>query len=104
MPAPARGNPDVLVLLTMLVPAAAVRADHPRAGPPPPRQARRDLIGDDWSLCQAIGTESHDSGDQGVRSFSATGVDQVLIVFPELVGAGLVEVSAVERWEEPGDL
>ncbi|MDP8928478.1 MAG: RES family NAD+ phosphorylase [Actinomycetota bacterium] len=35
----------------------------------------QDLTGEDWSLCQTIGTEAHAVGDQAIRTFSATGVD-----------------------------
>ncbi|MGH3441354.1 MAG: hypothetical protein ACRDUY_04805 [Nitriliruptorales bacterium] len=71
----------------------------------------RDYVGvsvsdltEDWSLCQAVGTEAHAAGDQAIRAYSATGVDTVLVVFPELVGSGLIEVRLIERWETPGDL
>jgi RES domain-containing protein len=63
-----------------------------------------NLTGDDWGLCQAIGTEAHAAGDQAIRTYSATGVDTVLVVFPELTGSGLVTVELVERWEGLDDL
>jgi RES domain-containing protein len=63
-----------------------------------------DLVGDDWSLCQAIGTEAHAAGDQAIRTYSATDVDTVLVVFPELIGSGFISVELVERWEIPADL
>lgn len=44
------------------------------------------LTGDDWSLCQQLGTEAYASGDQAIRTFSATGVDTMLVVFTELLG------------------
>lgn len=63
-----------------------------------------DLVGEDGDLCQAIGTEAHAAGDQAIRTFSATDVDAVLVVFPELAGSGLVSVELIERWETPADL
>jgi RES domain-containing protein len=63
-----------------------------------------DLSGEDWSLCQTIGTDAHAAGDQAIRTYSATDVDTVLVVFPELLGAGLVNVELVERWETATDL
>lgn len=62
------------------------------------------LTGDDWGSCQTIGTKAHASGDQAVRTYSATGVDNVLVVFPELLGSGLVEARRIERWETHSDL
>jgi RES domain-containing protein len=64
----------------------------------------RDLTGDDWSVCQQIGAEAHATGDQAIRTLSATGVDTVLVVFPELVGGGLVDVELIERWDSIADL
>lgn len=66
--------------------------------------AEQDLIRDDWSLCQQIGTHAHDNGDQAVRVPSATGVDNVLAVFPELIGASLLDVVLAERWDSTGDV
>lgn len=63
-----------------------------------------DLMKEDWTTCQAIGTDAHDLGDQAVRSFSATGVDVVLAVFPESLGAGLISVDLDERWHTAADL
>lgn len=62
------------------------------------------LTGDDWSVCQIIGTEAHASGDQAVRTYSATGVDHVLVVFPELLGSSLIGTTLLERWDEARDL
>ena len=63
-----------------------------------------ELVTDDWNVCQQLGTEAHAVGDQGIRTFSATGVDTVIVVFPELLGGSLTEVELVERWDNLGDL
>jgi RES domain-containing protein len=65
---------------------------------------KQDVVADDWTLCQAIGAESHDSGDQAIRTFSATGVDRVLVVFPESIGRGLTHLELVERWDTVADI
>lgn len=63
-----------------------------------------ELVADDWHLCQQLGTEAQAVGDQGIRTYSATGVDTVLVVFPELLGASLTEVKLAERWDNLADL
>ena len=75
------------------------------------REARRqvgvsleDLVGAEWTLCQSLGAAARDHGDQAIRAPSATGVDHVLIVFPEHLEGGLADVALVERWEEVSDL
>ena len=66
--------------------------------------SHQELTANDWSMCQAIGTEAHAAGDQAIRTSSATGVDNVVAVFSELLGAGLVDVRLIERWSSPADL
>ena len=63
-----------------------------------------ELVADDWALCQQLGTEAHAVGDQSIRTISATGVDTVLVVFPELLGGSLTEVEQLERWDDLADL
>ena len=62
------------------------------------------LVSDDWTFCQRLGAAAHAGGDQAIRSPSATGVDNVLAVFPELIGTGLATVELHEQWESIGDL
>lgn len=62
------------------------------------------LTNEDWTLCQQIGTLAHAGGDQAIRTHSATGVDTVLVVFPELLGTGLVDVRLEEHWDAITDL
>lgn len=64
----------------------------------------QDLPGRNWALCQQIGTQVHSSGDQGIRSPSATGTGDVVVLFPELLGAGLLEVEQLEQWNSGDDL
>lgn len=63
-----------------------------------------ELVADDWAMCQQIGAEAHASGDQAIRTISATGVGTVLVIFPELAGSGVVHVELVERWDDLADL
>jgi len=63
-----------------------------------------ELVADDWTLCQQLGSEAHAGGDQAIRTYSATGVDTVLVVFPKLLGDSLTEVELVERWDDLVDL
>lgn len=62
------------------------------------------LVADDWSFCQALGVAAYGSGDQAIRSPSATGVDNIVAVFTELVGGSLQDVSLHEEWLTPADL
>lgn len=62
------------------------------------------LVSDDWSLCQEIGVAAHAGGDQAIRSPSATGVDNIVAVFIELVGASLHAVDLTETWSTMADL
>ncbi len=41
---------------------------------------------------------------QAIRTPSASGVDEVLAVFPELLGSGRLLPELVESWESIGDL
>jgi RES domain-containing protein len=63
-----------------------------------------ELAADDWTVCQQLGTEAHTLGDQGIRTYSATGVDTVLVVFPELLGGSLTTVELAERWDDLAEL
>lgn len=63
-----------------------------------------DLVDDDQTICRAIGVAAHARGVQGVRSPSATGVDIVLALFPENLGAGRLHVVDDETWAATTDL
>ncbi len=51
-----------------------------------------------------IGEAAHATGAQAIRGPSATGVDEVLAVFPELLGDGQLLPELVESWESIEDL
>jgi len=60
--------------------------------------------GTDLQLPRQIGEAAHSMGAQGIRAPSATGVDQVLALFPELLGTGLLVPQVLERWETAADV
>lgn len=62
------------------------------------------LTSDDWELCQEIGEAVYAEGDEAIRAPSATGVDQVIAVFPERAGSSLISIEHVEVWDDLGDL
>jgi RES domain-containing protein len=59
-----------------------------------------DLIVDRWDFCQSIGQAAHAVGFQAIRAPSATGVGQVLCVFPENLGGGTLIPRPLMVWEE----
>lgn len=62
------------------------------------------IIGTDVAIPRHIGEAVHATGSQAIRAPSATGVDEVLAVFPELLGSGRLLAELVERWESIGDV
>lgn len=62
------------------------------------------IIGTDVAIPRLIGKAAHATGFQAIRAPSATGVDEILAVFPQLVGTGRLVAELAERWESIGDL
>jgi RES domain-containing protein len=62
------------------------------------------LTGPDWTTCQELGTMAHALGVMGINSPSATGVGDVLVVFLENVGLGILEPQLVEEWHSVDEL
>ena len=62
------------------------------------------ISGTDVAIPRQIGEVAYATGSQAIRAPSATGVDEVLAVFPELLGSGRLLAELVERWESIGDL
>lgn len=62
------------------------------------------ILGNDLTFPRQLGEAAHATGAQAIRSPSATGVDEILAVFPELVGSGRLAPSQVEKWFALGDL
>lgn len=63
-----------------------------------------DLVRPDHAFTQQIGEAAHERQIQGIRTPSATGVDHVLALFPENLGAATLSVDLVQVWEREQDL
>jgi RES domain-containing protein len=63
-----------------------------------------DLVREDHQFTREIGEAAHEHGFQAIRSSSATGVDQVLAIFPERLAGAVLEVALVGEWTTPDDL
>ena len=66
--------------------------------------APTDLIRDDHSYTQDVGEAAHEHGFQAIRSPSATGVDEVLAIFPENLAGAVLRVELVREWRTTDDL
>lgn len=63
-----------------------------------------DLIRSDHGFTREIGEAAHDHRCQAIRSPSATGVDDVIAVFPENLGAATLNAQLERRWTTTADL
>lgn len=59
-----------------------------------------DLTADRWDYCQSIGAAAHALGFQALRAPSATGVDNVLCIFPENLGSGTLMPALRDVWKD----
>jgi RES domain-containing protein len=66
--------------------------------------ATDDLVRPDHAFTQQIGEAAHERGVQAIKAPSATGVDQILAVFSENLGATTLRVDRIEVWSSPEDL
>jgi RES domain-containing protein len=62
------------------------------------------IVGKDLTIPRQLGEAAHAAGSQAIRSPSATGVDDVLAVFPELLGSGRLAPRQIELWTVLSDL
>jgi len=62
------------------------------------------LVRPDHAFTQQMGEAGHERGIQAIRSRSATGVDEVLAVFPENFGAATLQVELIQVWSSEDDL
>lgn len=58
-----------------------------------------DLLRPGHTFTQQIGEAAHERGVQAIKAPSATGVDEILAVFPENLGRATLQVELVEVWE-----
>lgn len=63
-----------------------------------------DLVREDHRFTQEIGEAAHEHGFQAIRSPSATGVDEVLAIFPEQLAGTVLNVRLLGEWHTPDDL
>jgi RES domain-containing protein len=63
-----------------------------------------DLVREDHQFTREIGAAAHEHGFQAIRSNSATGVDQVIAMFPERLAGSILEATLLGEWNVPGDL
>lgn len=66
--------------------------------------AQADLVGEDLTATRSIGEAAHALGTQAIRSRSATEQDDVLAVFLENLGLGILVPTLEETWETISDL
>lgn len=63
-----------------------------------------DLVRPGHGFTQQIGEAAHERGIQAIKSPSATGVDDVLALFPENLGSATLQLELVEVWESTHDV
>lgn len=63
-----------------------------------------DLVAPDRRLTRRIGEAAHGRGFQAVRSPSATGVDEILAVYPEHLGSSTMVFELEQQWTDLEDL
>lgn len=63
-----------------------------------------DLVRPGHTFTQQIGEAAHERGVQAIKAPSATGVDEVLALFPENLAGATMHVELVEVWESSRDL
>ncbi len=63
-----------------------------------------DLVRPGHAFTQQIGEAAHERGVQAIKAPSATGVDQVLALFPESLSATALQVELVQVWESSEDV
>ena len=66
--------------------------------------APADLTRDDYRFTREIGEAAHEHGFQAVVAPSATGVDEVLAVFPENLAGAVLRVELADEWNSIADL
>ncbi|MBK5223387.1 MAG: RES family NAD+ phosphorylase [Acidimicrobiia bacterium] len=66
--------------------------------------ASPDLVREDHRLTQEIGEAAHEHAFQAIRSPSATGVGNVLAIFPEKLAGTVLHVKLLGEWSTGADL
>jgi RES domain-containing protein len=63
-----------------------------------------DLVREDHRFTQEIGEAAHEHAFQAIRSPSATGIDNVLAIFPEKLVGAVLDVKVLGEWNTAEDL
>ena len=63
-----------------------------------------DLVREDHRFTQEIGEAAHEHAFQAIRSPSATGVDNILAIFPEKLAGAVLDVELLGEWSTADDL
>jgi len=63
-----------------------------------------DLVRADHGFTQGIGEAAHEHAFQAIRSPSATGVHNVLAIFPEELAGAVLDVKLLGEWSTADDL
>ena len=63
-----------------------------------------DLVRKDYQITNEIGEAAYEQGFQAILAGSATGVAEVLAVFPENLGESIFETDLIDIWRSPSDL
>ncbi len=63
-----------------------------------------DLVREDHRFTQEIGEAAHEHAFQAIRSPSATGVDDILAIFPERLAGAMLDVELLGEWSTADDL
>ncbi len=63
-----------------------------------------DLMREDHRFTQEIGEAAHEHAFQAIRSPSATGVDDILAIFPEELAGVVLDVKLLGEWSTADDL
>lgn len=58
----------------------------------------------DHRFTQDIGEAAHEHAFQAIRSPSATGVDNILAIFPEKLAGAVLDVKLLGEWNTADDL
>lgn len=65
---------------------------------------RPDLVREDHQFTREIGEAAHEQAFQAICSPSATGVDNVLAMFPEKLAGAVLDVTLLGEWNTAEDL
>ena len=63
-----------------------------------------DLVREDHRFTQEIGEAAHEHAFQAIRAPSATGVGDILAIFPEKLAGAVLDVNLLGEWKTAADV